>query len=204
MSTHQWMQRVGFIGFGIYTLGLLALEVATSQAYVRNYFAEITGPVRFYAVNTTLTVFIVWAAALMFAVSLTCLKPGQVKPQLFYLSQILILAYLGFDDRFLIHEWLIPRLGISDALYFIGLGVVEIILLVTLGDLFQQRPKVRRYLYLAALCFGLMVVIDTDALVPPDMVLRLASEDLAKLWAGIFIFMFSWEQCQAHIQALKS
>jgi len=50
-------------------------------------------------------------------------------------------TYLGFDDRFLIHENIGQWLGRNDAYLVLGLGFIEIGLLVWLGNLRQKTKK---------------------------------------------------------------
>ena len=57
-----------------YTGALLSIEYRFGQDYVRNYFTDIKGPVRFYAVNTTLSAFLLWAIALLFFLCLRLAK----------------------------------------------------------------------------------------------------------------------------------
>ena len=52
----------------IYSVVLLAIEWNHSQEFVRNYFTDIVGPDRFYAINTTLCVFLLGGTALLFLV----------------------------------------------------------------------------------------------------------------------------------------
>jgi hypothetical protein len=111
-------------------------------------------------------------------------------------------AYLGFDERFLIHETIGLWLGRNDAYLLLGLGLVEIGLLVLLGNL-REKPKTARYfLYSAAVFFAMMVVI--DAKFPSQMVLRLSLEDLTKLWADVCLVLFAWEILRQHIHRLSA
>ena len=69
------MFRLGWIVIALliaYSLALVGIEWCTSQDYVRNFVCDIDGPVPFYAVNTTLSVFLLWATALLFAICLAC------------------------------------------------------------------------------------------------------------------------------------
>ncbi len=188
---------------GIYSILLVGIELLHQQDYVRNYFTDISGPVRFYAVNTTLSVFLLWSTALLFAVSVTLTdsSPLHRRTRAFYLSQILIFAYLGLDDRFMIHEWLGVRLKINDALILLGVGLLEIALLFFWGDIRKRSRSIQVNLFLAATFFAVMTGI--DALLPSRMMLRLSLEDLAKTWANLFLFFFAWEICQHHIVILK-
>jgi hypothetical protein len=218
----------------VYSIALLLIEWQTSQTYIRQFVTDIQGDVFFYAINTTFSVFLLWATALLFGLCLFCLREQEQKinskgpppnslPQgttaagisisnllskiqqrqdyFFYLSQILLFTYLGFDERFLIHETIGLWLGRNDAYLLLGLGFVEIGLLIWLGNLTQKPKKARYFLYSAAIFFGIMVVI--DALFPSKMVLRLSLEELTKLWADICLFLFAWEILIHQIRQLE-
>ncbi|MEK8016800.1 MAG: hypothetical protein VSS75_008025 [Candidatus Parabeggiatoa sp.] len=181
-----------FLLVGIYSLVLIVIEWQTSQPYVRQFVTDIQGEVFFYAINTTLSVFLLWATALLFGVCLLCIdKVKQPQAYWFYISQIILFIYLGCDERFLIHETMGKWLGRNDAYLLLGLGFIEIGLLAWLGDL-RNKPKMARYfLYSAALFFAIMFVI--DATFPSRLVLRLSIEELTKLWADICLILFAWE-----------
>ena len=115
------------------------------------------------------------------------------------------MAFLGFDDRFQIHEWLGSRLGIEDALIILALAIVELLLLLTLGKLTERPKGTRYYIYLAALFLGLMILI--DGWVPRELVPRLSLEDLSKTWATVFIFLFAWSilrRKDSHTEACRN
>lgn len=187
----------------IYSLTLMAIEVRTSQDYVRHFFTDIEGPVFFYAINTSLSTTSLWLTALLFAVSIVCLDPQQRRHDYwFYWSQVVIFTYLGLDDRFLFHETLGEWLKFNDAYLILGLGLVEIGLLMGWGNLPQRSLTTRRYLYSGAFFFAIMVVI--DAKLPARMLLRLSLEDLTKFWACLCLTCFAWEVLIQEINHLKS
>ncbi|MFM2312513.1 MAG: hypothetical protein RLZZ04_1789 [Cyanobacteriota bacterium] len=186
-----------------YSIVLMFVEIKTSQDFVRNFFADIQGDVPFYAVNTTLTVFLLWATSLMFQVNLALspiekINASQVN---FYRSQACFFCYLGFDERFLIHEKIGYVLGINDALIILGLGIIELVFIASWGNYQKWSNTTRSDLLRAAICFSLMVVM--DGAFPQDMVLRLSLEDLAKTWANVFLFLFSWNIFSDRIAAFK-
>ena len=189
----------------IYSLAILLIEWHTSQAIVRHLVTDIADPkgqIPFYAINTTLSVFSLWATALFFGVCLVCIdKVKQQREYWFYLSQVIMFVYLGFDDRFLIHETVGLWLGRNDAYLILGLGLLEVGLLAKLGDLRQKPVAALYYLFAAAIFFAVMVVI--DAKFPSQMLLRLSLEELTKLWAGICLALFAWEILLAQITRLK-
>lgn len=73
-------------------------------------------------------------------------------------------------------------LGFNDALILLSVGIMEVVLLLNLGNLKQQRKRTRHYIYLAGFFFILMIVI--DGLMPREIVPILSIEDLAKTWAA--------------------
>ncbi|HHB92423.1 MAG TPA: hypothetical protein ENK59_04325 [Thioploca sp.] len=186
-----------FLIIALYSLLLLLIELQTSQIFVRQFFTDIGQyEIIGYAINTTLSVFLLWATALLFIINLTCVKKRTVE-YWFFVSQIVMFVYLGCDERFLIHESIGKFLGRNDAYLLLGLGLVEVGLLAWLGNLRQKTQLARKFLYIAAVLFFIMVVI--DAKFPRDMLLRLSLEELTKLWADIFLFLFAWEIMQQKI-----
>jgi len=187
----------------IYCIVLISIEANSSQDFVRNFFTDIQGEVPLYAVNTSLSVFLLLGTALIFALTLITLnvKENNLDKIKFYRSQVFLFGYLGLDDRFLIHEYIGHILGINDALIIGLLGVLEIALIVVWGDYRQWSITTRNYLLGAAFCSGLMMLI--DGTFPSEMILRLSLEDLSKTWANTFIFLFSWSIFTHNINILK-
>ncbi|MGL5835867.1 MAG: hypothetical protein ACRC1Z_21950 [Waterburya sp.] len=186
-----------------YSVILMFVEIKTSQDFVRNFFTDIEGSVPFYAINTTLTIFLLWATSLMFMVNLALLAIEKINTSqvFFYRSQACFFCYLGFDERFLVHESIGYFLGINDALVILGLGIIELIFIASWGNYQKWSNATRFYLLEAAICFGLMVII--DGAFPQDMVLRLSLEDLAKTWANVFLFLFSWNIFSDNLTVFK-
>jgi hypothetical protein len=192
-----------FLLLAVYSLTLMVIEWQTSQDFVRQFVTDIgEDKILFYGINTTLSVFLLWATAILFGICLLCVnKIKERKDYLFYLSQIIMFAYLGFDDRFLIHEQIGAWLGRNDAYLILGLGLIEIGLLVWLGNLRQKTKAARVFLYSAAVFFAIMVVI--DAKFPSQMLLRLSLEDITKLWADICLALFAYEILKQRIAQLS-
>ena len=181
----------------LYSLALMIVEIRTSQEFVRNFFTDIEGPVPFFAINTTLSVFLLWSTALMFLVCIACGRSGtsSFTSRRFFVTQMILFGYLGADDRFKIHEHLGWWLSVPDHFILITLALIEIFLLVTLGR-HLLTSRVLTFLMLACVFFVVMIAI--DAWVPHDLLLRLTLEDLSKTWSALFFFLFSWsifEQC---------
>ena len=200
------MKRIQFILFvllGLYSTGLLIVEYTTSQNFVRNFFTDISGPTPFFAINTTLCVFLLWATALLFWICTIChdKKAGDNRKLAFYWSQIMIFGYLGLDDRFLIHETIGRLTGIEDAFIILAIGGIELILLLFLGNLIRMNKSSKLYLTGAAVSFFTMVII--DGFFPSKMILRLSMEDLSKAWAALFLFLFACSIMMPTIRSLK-
>jgi len=200
----QTIRICAFILLAVYNVALIAIELRTSQDFVRYFFTDIYGPVPFYAVNTTLTVFLMWASALLFLVSLVCIAevPESRRLRWFLLSQVLMFSFLGFDDRFQFHEKVAWRLEIGDHYIILIAATVESLFLVLLGGRPLLKSKANKYLCLGILLFAVMLGI--DAFVQHDLVLRLSAEDLAKTWASAFFYLFAWETCMQQINRLKA
>ena len=189
MKTLNWLL---FVGLGLYSVALIDIEFCTSQDYVRHYVSDVEGPVRFYAVNTTISVFMLWATALLFGVGLWCATEANEswRTRLFLLSQIGIFTWLGLDDRFRIHEYIAEHAGIGDHFVLIAVGVAEIIFLAVLGWEIILRRRVVMWLAVASVLFAVMLFF--DAVVPHDALLRLSVEDVTKTWAAMCFCLFAW------------
>ncbi len=208
----RWFRLAALAMMAVYSLALLAIELRTSQDHVRHYFTDIEGPVRLFAINTTVSTFLLWAGALIFCVVLLVIhgahptrpppgEPGQERERWFCMTQIAIFGYLGADDRFLLHEQLSDVVPLHDTLILVLVGVMEAAALALLGDLRHRSARARLYIALAAFLFLAMAAI--DAFLPWELALRLSFEDLAKVWGTLFIFLFSWEVLEAHVRELK-
>jgi hypothetical protein len=187
-----------------YSLVLIFIEINTSQDFVRYFYTDIEGEVPFYAINTSLAVFLMLATSLMFKVNsvLLPLEKTKVTQRKFYHSQACFFCYLAFDDRFLIHEKLGYILGINDTFIMLSLGITEIAFILTWGNYQQWNKSTKLYLFKAAICFAIMVIM--DGFFPQEVVLRLSVEDLSKTWANVFLFLFAWDIFRQNITTLQS
>ena len=190
-------------GFVAYSATLLLIEWKTSQNYVRNFFTDIQGPVQFYAVNTTLSVFLLWSAALILGVCIVVAKtmPGFERRRRFYLAQALVFAYLGLDDRFMLHEWVGSQLNTKDHYLLMAVGAFNVLAIAFLADREEFAGLPGRFFALAVGFSTVMLVI--DAKFPGEMVLRLSLEDLSKTWGALFFFLFAWERMLGDIAKLR-
>lgn len=186
-----------------YSLILIFTEIKTSQNYVHYFYADIEGEVPFYAINTSLAVALMLATSLMFKVNSVLLPFEKINviQRKFYLSQACFFCYLALDDRFLIHEKLGYILGINDAYIILSLGLTEIAFILTWGNYQQWKESTKSYLFKAAICFAIMVIM--DGFFPQEVVLRLSLEDLSKTWANVFLFLFAWDIFRQNTTTLR-
>lgn len=181
-----------------YSATLMAIELTTSQDYVRQYFTDIEGDVAFYAINTTLSTFLLAGAALLLIFAALSGETRKTPPaRLFLTSQAGMFAFLAFDDRFQLHEALAYRIGIGDHFVMLTWVAIEAALVFALCRL--DRVTLRMAALFAAACgfFALMLVF--DAIVPHDMILRLSIEDLAKTWAAALFLGAGWYAARFHL-----
>lgn len=189
----------------LYSVVMAALEVHGSQNLARQFFTDIEGPYPFYAINTTLSVCLLWGCSLLYLVChrvrrLQC-TVSYDRRVLFYIAQTALFLALGADDRFLLHEQLGPRLGIPESVIFGGLGLLEILVLFGLGHILAMDRGRKLTLMAAAGFFAIMLGV--DQCMPGEWALRLSLEDLAKTWSGFCLFLFAW-QCLEHELAASS
>ncbi len=186
----------------IYSFVLVSINIRGGEDNVRVYFSDIVPNMEYslrfetlFGINTTLTMLLLAGSALLFMV---CLGSGNhenksLKPHLFQLSQAGIFAYLAADDRLRIHEAIGARLGVEDAFVLLGIGIVEVSFLLILGEIIKRPWRLKGCLLVSSAFFGLMVLVDVTQYIGfPG---RLVIEDLSKLWAIVFIFVYSWRYC---------
>jgi hypothetical protein len=174
----------------LYTAGMIYIEAKYSRFTARHYFTDIKGPVRFFALNTTVSVALQWATAGLFLVAARWCDRADRKRFVFHLSQVVVFGWLGMDDRFHFHESIGRATGIKDPLILLAVGIVELALLVSLGGVPRLPLKMRAMVGLAGASFLGMTAIDWFA--PDDGWLRLSSEDLLKVWSCFFLACFAW------------
>lgn len=186
----------------VYSLLILIVELRFGQDYVRNYLTDIKGPVFFFGINTTLTTFLLWLTAFIYFLSSKTLKRIDAgnKRVFYYQLQTMLFAYLGCDERFLLHEKAGVFLKINDALILFFIGLVELLILIKVGKILKYEFKYLKYLFLAGIFFSLMIFV--DGLLPSKLLLRLSFEDLFKFWAIGFLFMFSYQEYNSELKKL--
>lgn len=195
----KYVKILFFMGLVVYSACLLSLDLQQGQLAVRGYFSDIVTDTDYplfykalFGINTSISVFLLGGCALVYLVCIGVCLPKQTdwRSTVFLWSQVAFFLYLAADERLRIHEWLGGCLGVEDAFILLGMGGLEIFLLVYFGGVFSQPWRTKSHLLIAGLFFGLMVFV--DAFIPSDMPGRLAVEDLSKLWAVAFLFLYAW------------
>ena len=172
---------------------------------VRLYLTDIEGDVVFYGINTTLSVLLLALIGYNFLLCFfkTPKTKGQEKDfRMFFIAQTLIFCFLATDERFMVHERLGYFLSVNDAFILLGIGILELLLLYYYEQLVWQRSLKNYALVLGGFCFFIMVLI--DAFVTENAGLRLAIEDLSKIWAVFFLFIYSFQFYREWEQSLTS
>jgi hypothetical protein len=184
---------------GVYTLTILAIEAQSSQDVVRYYLSDVSETEPLFAINTTLSVTLLWAAALLFAVAA---RLPRTESSGWLWSQAAIFLYLGIDDRFLLHETLSRLFRIGDHYFLLSVALLEVGLLVYGWRRGLLSAAAARCLMQASMLFAGMWVI--DAFAPHDLRLRLSVEDLCKTWSCYFFARFAWVTLFSRIAALPA
>lgn len=209
MKTRITLRRLFFPALVLYSIVLSAVALFSSENVIRYFMTDLVSTcpnysyLPFFGINTTFSVFLLWAAALLFLLAQRCLKRTgkDSAEELFLVSQFLMFLYLGCDDRLLIHERLSDTVGMKDALFFAGLGLLELFFLLRWGKL--PARSLRQIADVLAAGFFFCVMVAADVLLPHNFQPRLAIEDLAKLWSAVFLFKFAWDVCIEKIETLK-
>lgn len=195
--------RLGLIALLlVYTLGILGIEWFTSQTYVRHYLADIAGPVRLWAINTTVTTFLLTAGALLYALNLYFVEGAEhARTRVFFLSQIAVYLYLAADERLVIHELIGRETGTHDSVTLLLVGVTEVVLLLTLGS-FRSQPRPLQALWLGSAGFAACMFF-VDIFVDEFARMRLSLEDMFKTWSIFLLFAVPLLMLHWNIVALK-
>lgn len=184
------------LALSLYSAALVAIELQTSQDYVRQYFTDIRGDVFLYAVNTTLSTFLLAGTALLLCFAAFAVPAGQFgRTSWFHLGQAAMFGLLAFDDRFLLHETLGYRLEVDDHYVLLVWAALQGALL-GLGR--ASCVTIWTAVLFAAGCAFFALMLAFDALVPHDMVLRLSIEDLAKSWGAALFLGAAWFAARFH------
>ena len=193
------------IVLSVYSMALVISEMAVSRDFARYFFTDIINPplfdsaitinsdfskgffIRFFGVNTTLCMLLLWSSGLLFACLFFISNLKKVKT--FALIQMLIFWYLALDERFMIHEFLGIVVKINDAFILLTIGIVELIVLWRWRNVWRKAKYSGTLLSFAAFFFFIMVLI--DAFIHSHSLPRLAAEDLSKTWACFCLLFFS-------------
>lgn len=202
MFLRKYPKRILLIScFMLYALIMIITELLTSQQYIRHYVTDISGPVFFFAINTTLSAFLLLGASLLFLLNHSFRRKHTNNNNSFALSQVLIFGFLGLDDRFLFHEKtsdLINNIIQIELIVYPGLFLLQAFLIFNLAKEYLASPKILINLCFAILFFSVMFVI--DIIIPLHWPMRLATEDTAKVLGSFFLLLYAWDAVHLTIQ----
>lgn len=177
---------------GLYSLAIITIEARSTQDAVRHYLSDVSEEGPLFAINTTLSVTLLWSAALLFAVAAQLPRSAASRELRRWLwSQAAVFFYLGCDDRCLLHETMSRLFGVGDHYFLLTVAIIELGLLAYGWRSGLLPVAAARCLVPAAALFAGMWAI--DAFAAHDLRLRLSVEDLCKTWSCFFFASFAWK-----------
>jgi hypothetical protein len=181
-----------FLFFIFYTILFLALNISCSQEQISYYFADISGPVIFYAVNTTFSVLLLWSTGLIFFLCfiIEIETTKELRRIAFYFSQIIVFWFLAADQRFMLHDFLGEAFQIHKAYILLFWGCLEGLAL-TWSESFHKASLLAKFnIFIGAFLFFCMFLV--SAFIPPDVIMFETTKDMLKIWSSLFILLFSF------------
>lgn len=212
MKTHTYVYII-FICLAIYSLVMIACEWGVSREFARYFFTDIAHPerldsalniphhltreslYRLFGINTTVCMLILWSNAVLYAVIWRITSHPRIRMFAFILMFFYI--YLACDDRLQIHEMIGSLLHINDAFVLLFFGIIHVYVLWHWRALWINISYARYCIALSAFCFAIMIGI--DAFINSKSFPRLACEDIAKLWACLFLLLFTISLCHTYL-----
>lgn len=185
-----------------YSVLLISIELRTSQAHVRPYFSDIEGDVFFFAVNTSLSSFLLAGTSLLLAFATFADGRRLDRQGLLFAVQAAFCLYMAFDDRFRFHEQLAAALQVHDPYIMATIALLNVAVYIFLFRPSHFTLSMAIALTASAAFFFAMLVF--DALMPHDMVLRLSLEDLCKSWSSFFFLHFGWEAARFRLLGARN
>lgn len=190
---------VGICVLIVYSAILLGVEWSNGQTYVRQYFTDIEGDVKFYAVNTTLSSGMLAASGLLCAF-LARYAAATRTARMLFAGQAAFCLWSAADDRFQFHEAAALWAGTGDGYIMASIAVANAIWYAVWFRPRNFNMRMAVLLFLAAAFYVVMLFFDTS--MPHDMLWRLSIEDLCKTWSSFCFFTMSWEALRFHTYGL--
>jgi hypothetical protein len=141
-------------------------------------------------------------AGVMSGSCMLCIEKEEIKEYDFYLSQIILFSLWGVGLFFALHKRIGDMLRISPLYFPIAFAFLEYLFLASLGNLKEKSDKVRSCIWKGLLFFILMLGMDVVAFLQIKLISVLGN--LAKVWAGVFFFLFAWNMLSDKIVFLKN
>ena len=193
----------------IYSITLIATEIFSTNDLAPSLFSPISkvdGSLiseHFYAVNTTLSVFLYWSVALVFVICMLFSEEeqGVTREQYFYLTQVLIFILMGMSYRFMLHKMIAAWFGFAPGCLILGLAIFEFFLVVNYNNSYPAAT-IGAPLYLAFAFWLLVAILETFG--ETKFTGHLSLANLSRTWSGILFFCFAWRVLYTKIMATKS
>lgn len=185
----------------LYSGALLFLEAEHGTYAARAYLEDPPEAVLFGHVNTTLSTGLLWAIALLFAVTLKVdTAAGRRAPlgRFFPVTQIALFLLLGLDERFRLVPPACRAIGAPEWAAYGSLAVAELLLLLGPGRLLTRRREAGLALAAGA-AFAWSMGIDQFGWNVPW---KQSLEELPKVWGGALFLAFAWSRLHESLDAL--
>lgn len=189
----------------IYSSGIVVISFV-KPLWIEPIFDEIRGPFVFFAINTSLTMFFLWASALLFIVNTFAesILENRTRIIVFYIIQAAILFYLGLDERFMFHERAGDATGLDDVIFLLGIVIVELMLLIFYFKIFSQEFRKWRILVWAGILIGITLITDIKYFHTDKFsLLLMLIEELAEVWASFLLMLWPVEIILRRVKEAK-
>jgi hypothetical protein len=185
------------IGLGLlvlYCAVLVGVELQQGPAVARTYLQDEPGPVRFAHVNTTVSVGLLWATALLFAVCARvrsrgpARRGGSERALLIFLSAFFVV--LGIEERFRLCPLLAEALATREVNVLLALAGLGAAAFAVLGWRVEHTARELGLLALGGTLGGFALF--GDVFLHAGDFLRHSAEDLPKIWAEVLFLTYAW------------
>ncbi len=197
------LQFICFAALTIFSVALMAAEwnhnITWLDAVCASEFQS------WNAVNSTLVIFLFWAASLLFAICLVWTEIDRISGERFcYKFHLGLGIVLGCYERFLGPGFIQNTLCIDPLFMLVALGIVVFFILVILDPVFQAAEGAKSWLRRAWFCwFGLVFFYVFQDIFPIAWFSSTSLRHLMKTWLAVCFFMVAWKTMIARSNGLK-
>lgn len=184
-----WLVGVAVLALGLLAPALLAVVAsggAITAMDVMSDAVEVTGIPWFVGGVASLNIFVWAAAAAVFLVAALGVWHTDARLAAFPATWGVLSAVVALDDRFLLHEVVLPYLGVPEEAVYLAYGVVAVVLLVGFASVLLAQPEAV-ILLLALVALSTSVALDV---VGWDSTSRRVAEETAKMFGAVALLCF--------------